>query len=131
MTTISTFLANKQLDHTWGKTAYTMPTVFLGLYTTNPTMPAGTGGVEVSGGSYARVALATLIGAASAGANSNSGTITFPTATASWGTIVGVGVFDALTVGNLLKSGALSVSKVIGIGDTFQMTAGNLTDSLS
>jgi hypothetical protein len=131
MANISTFLADKLLDHAWGKTSYTMPTVFLGLYTTNPTMPAGTGGVEVSGGSYARVALATLIGAASAGANSNSSTITFTTATAAWGTIVGVGVFDAATVGNLLNAGALATSKVIGTGDTFQMTAGNLTDSLA
>lgn len=131
MANISTYLADKLLDHEWGTTAYTMPTTYLGLYTVNPTMPAGTGGTEVSGGSYARVALAGKMAAAASGTNSNSSTITFTTATAAWGTIVGVGVFDAATAGNLLNAAALGTSKVIGSGDTFEMTAGNLADTLS
>jgi hypothetical protein len=113
MTAMSTYLADKLLDHAWGKTAYTMPTVYIGLYTTNPTMPAGTGGTEVSGGAYARVALSGLIGAAAAGANASSSLIAFITATASWGTVIGIGVFDALTGGNLLNAGALGTSKVV------------------
>jgi hypothetical protein len=131
MSNISTYLANKLLDHAWGRTSYTMPSVYLGLYTTNPTMPAGTGGTEVSGGSYVRVALSGLIGAASSGANANSSSVAFATATGSWGTVVGVGAFDASTVGNLLNAGPLATSKVVGTGDTFSIPIGSLTDALS
>jgi hypothetical protein len=128
---LSTYVLNKLLDHYWGDTSYTKPTTFLGLYTTNPTMPAGTGGVEVSGGSYARVALATLLGTASAGSKTNTSAITFTTATASWGTVVGVGLFDASSAGNLLEAGALGTSKAVGIGDTFQIPISSLTAALS
>ena len=131
MANISTYLADKLLDHAHGKTAYTMPTVWVGLYTTNPTMPAGTGGTEVSGGSYARVALSGLIGAAASGAAASSGDINFATASASWGTVTGVGLFDASTAGNLLEAGALAASKTVGSGDTFSIPTGDLTDALS
>jgi len=68
---------------------------------------SGTGAVEVSGGSYARVATASATwNAASTGADpttiSNAATITFATATASWGNVVAFGLYDALTSGNLL-----------------------------
>jgi hypothetical protein len=131
MSNISTYLADKLLDHFLDGTAYTAPTAYVGLYTTNPTMPAGTGGTEVSGGSYARVALTALMGAASAGSKANSSAINFVTATASWGTLVGVGIFDAPTAGNLLSAGPLTANKTVGIGDTFQLPVGDLTSALS
>ena len=53
---MSDYLANKLIDLIWRAQAFTWPaTVYLRLVTTSPTNAAG--GVEVSGGSYARVAL--------------------------------------------------------------------------
>jgi hypothetical protein len=131
MANISTYLADKLLDHANGKTSYTMPTVYVGLYTTNPTMPAGTGGTEVSGGSYARVALGTNIGAAASGSATTTGALTWTQASANWGTVTGVGLFDASTAGNLLAAGPLSANEVVNSGDTFSFPIGNLTDTLS
>src|SRR5215469_10223213 len=134
MATISTYLADKLLDHSTGKTSYTMPTVYVGLYTTNPTMPAGTGGTEVTGGSYARVALnpGTNMGAAASGSTTNSGgAITFAQATANWGTVTGVGTFDASTAGNLLSAGPLTANEVVNNGDTFSFASSQLTITMS
>jgi hypothetical protein len=131
MANISTYLADKLLDHFLDGTAYTAPTAYVGLYTTDPTMPAGTGGVEVSGGSYARVSLSGLMGAASAGSKANTTAIAFATATAAWGTVTGIGIFDAVTAGNLLASGPLTTSKAVGSGDTFSLPIGDLTNTLS
>lgn len=127
MANLSTYLSDKLLDHAMGSTSYTMPTVYLALFTTNPTMPAGTGGVEVSGGSYARVNISSDWAAASAESKSNNVTITFATASANWGTVVGVGLYDASTAGNLLAAGPLGTSQTVNNGGTFSITSGNLT----
>jgi hypothetical protein len=131
MPNISTFLSDKLLDHAMGSTSYTMPTVYLGLYTTNPTMPAGTGGTEVSGGSYARVALAGDWAAASAESKATNADVTFATATADWGAITGVGIFDASSAGNVLAAGPLTVTKTVLNGDTFKISSGSLTVGLT
>ncbi len=77
----------------------------MGLYTTTPAI-AGTGGVEVTGGAYARVSLgasaATVWSAPAAGSMTNSNVITFPQATASWGLVKSAGIFDAASAGNLV-----------------------------
>lgn len=182
---LTDFTAAKLLNSITGQLAYgTLPAVYLGLFTTMPT-DAGSGGVEVTGGSYARVQVAgaqatngvtaagnptlsffatpawiqpgmsirsntapstipasTIVvsktattvvmsnNAAGAGiANGDSiqfsaflpptaaaGTepdtlpsfsttgsiVTFPMSTADWGTVIGFGLFDASTSGNLL-----------------------------
>ena len=104
MSAFSDFLENKVLDHLLGATAYTAPgTVHFALYTAAPSDSGG--GTEVSGGGYARVAVtnnATNWPAASAGTKRNANTITFPEATANWGTIVAIAILDAATGGNLL-----------------------------
>ncbi|AJY07963.1 hypothetical protein SB768_08120 [Burkholderia sp. SIMBA_043] len=116
------------LKHFLGVQAYTMPTtVYVALFTTTPTMPAGAGGVEVSGGAYARQPITwTVTGSGPATAN-NSALVTFPTATANWGTIMGAGIYDSLTGGTLIDAGPLQVSKIIGTGDVFAFPAANYT----
>lgn len=125
----SDYLENEMLDHVLGGGDYTRPaTVYVALYTTAPT-DAG-GGVEVSGGSYARKDVtnnATNWPAASSGSKSNGQDIVFATATASWGTIVAFGIFDASTSGNLLYWGTLTSSRLIDIDDTAFFRAGTLT----
>lgn len=103
--------------------AFTPPTtLYLALYTAAPT-DAG-GGTEVSGGAYARQSFTLTV--ASGGASSNGADITFPTATANWGTVVAVGIFDALTAGNLLMWSLLDASKTVGAGDILRFLAGDL-----
>ena len=124
----SDYLENKVLDHVLGGGDYTRPaTVYIALYTVAPT-DAG-GGTEVTGGSYARVTVtnnATNFPAASGGAKSNGTEIAFVEATASWGTVVAFGIFDALTLGNLLYWADLTASKVIDSGDTAKFAVGDL-----
>ncbi|WP_176307823.1 phage tail fiber protein [Burkholderia ambifaria] len=108
------------LKHFLGVQAYTMPTtVYVGLYTTTPQMPAGTGGVEVSGGGYARQPITWTVTGSGPATASNAALVQFPTATADWGTITGAGLFDAATGGTLIDAGNLAVSKIIGTGDVF------------
>jgi hypothetical protein len=72
--------------------------VYVALVTTLPGEDA-TGGVEVSGGGYARTAL--TFNAPSAGSMSSAADVVFPQATAGWGTVVGFGLYDASSGGNL------------------------------
>ena len=123
MSSKSDYLENVVINHFLRNTS-TAPTanVYAALYTSAPT-DAG-GGTEVSGGSYARVAI--TFSAASGGATSNSGAVTFPTATGSWGTVVAFGVFDASSGGNLLYWGNLTANKTIASGDIASFATGEL-----
>jgi hypothetical protein len=86
---------------------------------------------STSGTAYARKTVA--FSAASSGTAATSATVTFDAATASWGTITHVAVMDSGTAGagNVLFWGAVTTSKTIDNGDTFQVTSGNLTISLA
>lgn len=122
----SNYLENKVLLHVFGATAYTAPaTLYVALFTTDPG-EAGTG-TEVSGGSYARQTVAfTVVGSLA----SNTAAVEFPTATASWGTITHAAVYDAVSGGNLLASGALTTSKTIASGDVLRIPAGDFDINL-
>lgn len=123
---ISTFLANEMLDHILDGTTFTQPTdAYLALYTTMPNA-GDTGGVEVSGGSYARVQ---CFGTddwdvASGGATSNTNTETFPVASANWGKVVGMGIRSASAAGDLYFFKTLTADKTVYSGDTFRFSAG-------
>jgi hypothetical protein len=130
MSAASDYLEDKILDHVLTNTAYTQPTtVYIGLWTADDGLEAGTITSEVSGGSYARESV--TFSASSGGATSNSATVTFTTATATWGTITHVAVMDASTGGNVLFHGAVTTSKTIESGDTFQISSGNLDITLA
>lgn len=122
---------NRVLDTRYGGAAsYTKPaTVYIALFTSMPTV-LGNDGTEVAGGSYARVAVtnnATNFPNAVGGSKTNANAITFPGATASWGAVVGVGIYDAATSGNLQDFQALVTPKTVGNGDVFSLSAGQLT----
>ena len=124
----SDYLENKILDHVLGGGDFSRPaTVHVALYTSAPG-DAG-GGTEVSGGSYARVAVtnnSTNFPAASGGLKSNGTEITFPEATANWGTVVAFAILDNGTGGNFLYWGDLTASKAINTGDTAKFAVGDL-----
>ncbi len=127
----SDYLENKVLDHVFGKTAYTMPTVYVGLSTADP-LDSGAGLAEPTGGAYARVATTGADwNAAAAGAISNANALTFAQATGSWGTVTHFALFDAATLGNMLASGALTTAKAVGSGDTVKFDIGQLSATLN
>jgi len=128
MSEMSNFLENALINATLRNTTYTSPaTVYVSLWTSDPT-DAGSG-TEVSGGSYARTAV--TMAAPSNGVSVSSADVTFPQATASWGTVGWIGINDALTTGNLLYHTPLDASKTIDIGDIFKIATGNLSVTLS
>lgn len=128
MAALSNYLENALINATLRNTSYTSPsTVYVGLFTSDPT-DAGSG-TEVSGGSYAREAMA--FASPSNGASVNSGAVEFDQATGNWGTITHFAIFDALTTGNMLYHGALTASKTIETGDVFKFAAGSVTVTLA
>ena len=128
MAEISNYLENALINGTLRATNFTAPAaVYVSLHTADPT-DAGTG-AEVSGGSYVRQAA--TFGAPSNGASTTTADITYPQATASYGTVGGIGIWDASTSGNLLYHTPLNTSKTIDTGDIFKITSGSLTVTLA
>ena len=127
MAELSDYLENKLLDHVLRGTSYTSPTtVYVGLYTSDP--GDDNSGTEVSGGSYARQAIS--VTTASGGIVTSSADVTFPQATADWGTVSHIGLLDAVSSGNLLMHTGLTTSKTISPGDVLKISSGSLTASL-
>jgi len=104
----------------------TRPTEWhIALYTASPSDPGG--GTEVSGGGYARQSVTFTVSGNTA---SNTAAIEWPVATAGYGTVTDVGVFDASSGGNLIAYAALTTSKAIDTGDVFRLPAGDLDVTL-
>ena len=104
----------------------TRPTAwYIALYTASPSDPGG--GTEVTGGGYARQAVTFTVSGNTA---SNTAAIEWPVATAGYGTVTDVGVFDAASGGNLIAYAALTTSKAIDTGDVFRLPAGDLDVTL-
>jgi hypothetical protein len=144
MAAMSDYLENKIIDYIFRgtTTAFNPTTVYVGLHT-GTTTDAG-GGTEVSGGAYARIQVGPAdaswtntaggVGAVNSGTGGltdNAADITFVTASASWGIVTHVGIWDAVTGGNLLFHGALTASKTVDNGDTFKFTLGDLDITLA
>lgn len=151
MTSLSNFLENNLVDLLLRGQSVTIngktlswsaaPTLYVALFTTDPTDAAS--GTEVSGTGYARVAVAASLsnfsGTQSAGSttastgtggrSSNNATINFGTAGGSWGTVTHMAIFDASTAGNMLFHKALTTSRTITTGDpvTFPADALGIT----
>ena len=140
MSAMSDFLENKLIDQLFrGQTAPTTTTLYVGLLTAAPSDSGG--GTEATGGSYARVAvsssLANWAGTQSAGSTvassgtggqtSNNAAITFPTPSATWGTVTHFGIYDAASGGNLMFWGALTIAKTINQADTVTFPAASLS----
>lgn len=123
----STYLAHAHLNEAVGGTAFAAPaTLYFGWYTTQPDTN-GAGGVEASGGGYARVAVtnnATNFPAAASRRKQNAVAISWAPATQDQGLAVGWCAFDALTAGNLLYFG-----KLVGTFKVF--TAAAATDLIT
>ena len=130
MAGFSDYLEDKVLDHVFGGNAYTAPsTLYVALYTSAPSDTGG--GTEVSGGGYVRQTATFTVSGTNPTTASNTGAIEYPTATANYGTVTSVGIFDALSGGNLLAYANLTASKVVSTGDVFRFNAGDLDVTLA
>lgn len=128
MAAMSDYLENAMINATLRGTAYTSPTkVYLALYTSNPT-DAKTG-TEVTGGAYARQEI--TFNAPSNGTAVSATDVTFPVASASWGTVTHIGIMDAATAGNLLYHGTLTNTKTIAVDDQLKIAAGDVSITLA
>lgn len=108
--------------------AVTRPTAwYVALFTSDPT-DTGAAGTEVSGFSYARVAVTFSV---TGNVASNTAGVEFPAATGgAWGTVSHIGIMDALTGGNMIIHSALTASKAIADGDVFRIPTGDLDVTL-
>lgn len=126
-TNMSTYLADKLLRHALMRDYYNPPaTLYLALFTT----PVGIDGSgdEVTGGSYARVAIP--FGSVETGVAQNSTSVSIAAATADWGRVTHWAVYDALTGGNLMVFGELNVTREGDTGNSFIAPIGNFKVSM-
>jgi hypothetical protein len=128
MGSFADFWEGEILDHIFDIGSYTAPTIYVGLSTADP-LDDASGLAEPSGGAYARVAHAAW--ARSGNVVDNTGAVTFPTTTASWGTVTHFALFDALSGGNMLAHGTLDASRDLSAsGKTPRFADGELDVSL-
>lgn len=136
MSQMSDYLEGQIRAHVFRTATFTKPTVLaIALCTAAPT-DASTGATitEVANaGAYARQTLNPLDANWTApdttgGLTDNASAITFPAATANWGTVTHVAICSSATwgAGDVYLYGTLTVSKVVNSGDTFKFNIGDL-----
>jgi hypothetical protein len=130
MAALTNFAENKIIDALLrGQAIGTPATWYVGLDTV--TSDEAGSGTEVTGGSYARVAVtanltnfcgtqsagSTVASSGTSGTSSNNNAITFPAPTANWGSCTGWRLWDASTGGNAWIYSALAAPKTVNNGD--------------
>lgn len=120
MTAASDYLENEILDHILGTAAYTAPTnVYIKLHTGVP----GEDGTGNPAGEATRKVLS--FAAASGGVASSNAAVTW-TSVSTTETYSHWSIWDALTVGNCLLTGALGSSVAVTAGDNFEIASGDI-----
>jgi len=136
MGSFADYLENALLNHVFGtgsgkKLAYTQPDKYIALCTVAVTDTAtGSSITEPTSPSYDRKKMCTW-DLASGGATENTNAIVFAQATKDWGTILDFAICDALTAGNVLAYGSLTISKSVQSGDTPKFASSDLDITLS
>ena len=114
---ISTYAELKILEHTTGKTAWTMPaTVYVKLHT------ADAGEAATSAAATETTRKAASWATAASGSIATSATLEW-TNVAATETYTHWSMWDDVSAGNCLWTGALSSSAAVTAGDTFQITS--------
>ena len=126
MGSLTDYFENKINGHVFSGVAWTPPTTFYASLFTVAPGEAG-GGTEATAGAYARVAFTC---STSGSVASNVAQVEFPVSTSDRGSIVAVGIHDALTAGNLCAFHVLSPTKTYNIGETIRVPVGQLTLTL-
>lgn len=133
----SNALKVRLLNAYYGNTAVAPPAnLFVGLSTTTPDQ-AGANFTEPTGGAYARVSVTNnttnwpTATTANPSVKSNGAAVTFPQATANWGTVTYWGIFEASTGGVPTDMAALTASQAINTGTTASFAIGQLTSQIT
>ncbi len=124
---MTNWLEEKLANYILRGITYTFPsTVYLGLFTAFTESNDGATFTEVStsGTGYTRRPLSFT--AAAAGATENSADVTFPMATTNWGALTYMGIFDALTNGNMMYWGTPQTVLSCNIGEQVEFLGGEL-----
>lgn len=108
----------------------TTPLAIIGVSLHTSAASDSAAGTEVATGSYARPDSKSKWATPSAGSVATNAVVTFATATASWGVVTDMGLWDALTTGNRLAWGTLTASKTVDNGDTLSFASGALVITL-
>ena len=126
MSIMTNYLEEKLIDHLFKAVAYSLssPASWYIALLTAAHGEDGSGGTEVStsGTTYARVAVTRGSGFTRASSSDirtveNAANITFGVPSADWGQVTHVGLYDALTSGNLIIEAQLQFAKTINNGD--------------
>lgn len=124
------------LDHLFGKSTLTAPTIYVGLSSTTPTS-TGTNVTEPSGGNYARKQTAAADWNAGTSADpsviTNANELAFAAASANWvsgANLTHAVFYSASSGGTFLGFGTLSVAKPVMSGDTPRFAAGQISVSM-
>lgn len=136
MAAMSDYLENAVVNLIFNNASLTPPSTYIALLTTGAadsdtgsTISVGGGtGVEVSttDTAYARL-LTTDWLTSSDGQTSNNSILVFPTASADWGTIVGMAICDAATDGNILFYADIEPSQAVVTGNIVEFDANSIT----
>jgi len=130
MAALSDYAEKLLLDWSMTGGSATRPTAwYVALYTVAPSDSGG--GTEVSTGGYARQTVAFAAATSGAGTTSNTGDVSWTASGAAFGTVVAIGIHDAVSGGNLLWHGNMTASKTIADGDTLEFSAGNIDLTLA
>ena len=130
MAALSDYAEKLILDWMMTTGSATRPTSwYIALFTAAPSDSGG--GTEVTGSGYARQSVTFDAGSSPGGTTQNSGAVSFTASGGNFGTVTHIGIFDAVSGGNLLWHGAMTASKTINDGETLEFSAGNIDLTIS
>ena len=130
MAALSDYSEKLLLDWAMTTGSATRPTAwYVALYTVAPSDSGG--GTEVSGSGYARQSVTFDAASSPGGTTSNTGAVSFTASGGAFGTVVAIGIFDAVSSGNLLWHGTMTASKTVDDGDTLEFSIGNIDLTLA
>lgn len=121
---------NAQIDWYTGKAnPAAIATRYISVWNGDP-QGAGTEVISTITGSANRQAITASMAAAAAGSAASTANIVFTATAVGTATVNFIGIHDALTLGNLLGSVAVT-SKTPNVGDSLSILAGNLIVSIT
>jgi len=137
MSDFSNFLEKELLDQVLRAEAWVAPSsVWIALFTADNGLETNVQIGEVATGGYTRMEIggssgrSFLAATGSPGATDNADVVTFPTATAGWGTITHTAIMSASTAGEVLIHGLLTLPKTVVVDDIVKFAVGDFDISL-
>jgi hypothetical protein len=130
MAALSDYAEKLVLDWLMTTGSATRPTDwYVALYTAAPSDSGG--GTEVSTGGYARQAVTFAAASSPGGTTDNSTTVSFTASGDNYGSVSHIGLFDAVSGGNLICHGSMTSPNNVDDAETLEFSIGNIDLSIS